>query len=293
VCLLVAAPASAEELVLEWDAPPGCPSAGDVHAQVAQLLRRTPETRLSARADVRSDATGWHVVLETTVGERRLDAPSCDEIARAVALVLALAIDREAITPETAGGGARALPAPAPALRPASRRTPLRGGLGVAAAADVGTLPAPAAGVSVAVGLRPDRWRLEVTATYWAPQSAALGGTANVGGDFRLLGGGASVCRAALRWPLEVAACARAEGGILSGTGTGVSTPKTAQSPFWTVLAGVTAALPFGRRAALRIDADLGWNPLRPTFALEPYGTVHQPAVIVGRARLGAEVLFP
>ncbi len=291
VCTLVAAPASAQELALVWEAPPGCSTAAAARAEVARRLRRVPHVRLHARAGVRSDAAGWHVVLETTAGRRRLDASSCEEITRAVALVLALAIDRE----DAGGAGGRATGASPPTSAPARppRNVPVRGELGVAAALDVGTLPAPAAGVAVAVGLRPGRWRLEITATYWAPQSAALGGRPDVGGNFRLLGGGASGCFAALRSRLEVAVCARTDVGTLSGTGTGVSSPMTATTPFWTMLAGVTAALPLGRDAALRIDADLGWNPLRPTFDLEPHGTVHQPAAMVARARLGVEALFP
>jgi hypothetical protein len=129
--LALAAPArAAPPLELVWDAPPGCPSAGDVRAEFARLAHLAPgRTPPSLSADGRIEARGgrWHLRLRTVrdglEGERELEAGTCASLAHAATLVLVLALgdgveETERATPAVvAPEEPRARPAPRP--RPA------------------------------------------------------------------------------------------------------------------------------------------------------------------------------
>jgi hypothetical protein len=85
---------------LTWDAPPACPDAAYLRAQVETLLAGAPSllARVVARAEVSQRDDGmWTVRLTTdrdgTLGERFLEADACRSLADATALVVALTID--------------------------------------------------------------------------------------------------------------------------------------------------------------------------------------------------------
>jgi hypothetical protein len=94
-----AAPARAEApLDLRWVAPAGCPTADDVRAEFARLVRVPAERATPAlSADARIEARGarfvlrLHTVRDGREGEREIEAESCASLARAAALVLVLA----------------------------------------------------------------------------------------------------------------------------------------------------------------------------------------------------------
>jgi hypothetical protein len=100
-CALVApAAAHATELPLEltWEAPPECPSAAAVRAELERVVRvRRGRTvpRLIAKAQIESHEGRWHLRLQTlrdnVAGERRLEASSCASLVGAATLVMGLA----------------------------------------------------------------------------------------------------------------------------------------------------------------------------------------------------------
>src|SRR6185436_2212514 len=90
---------------LVWEAPSTCPSEVRLRADIEQILHGPIELRPGERLVVRADVTpardgGWHVALETDNGrrtaKRSLDAASCEELANATALLVAILIDPEA-----------------------------------------------------------------------------------------------------------------------------------------------------------------------------------------------------
>jgi hypothetical protein len=98
--LLAPAATHATELPLEltWEAPPECPSAAVVRAELERVVRvRRGRTvpRLIARAQIESHDGRWHLRLQTlrdnVAGERRLEASSCASLVGAATLVLGLA----------------------------------------------------------------------------------------------------------------------------------------------------------------------------------------------------------
>src|SRR5580658_1472911 len=103
--VLLSAPralAADSALTLTWDAPPECPSEGDVVADVQRRLGASVSGKMvvaHAKVSRRRDST-WRVVLVATQdgakGQRTLDAPTCAAVASATALILALTIDPRA-----------------------------------------------------------------------------------------------------------------------------------------------------------------------------------------------------
>jgi len=118
-----AASASDARLTVEWSAPAGCPDGARVRAEIERLLRRPLAEAsldpLHVRASVARDRKGlWHMHLETRSragsGERSLEGATCEGVARATALIIALAIDPDlmaapaAAEAEATGGAAGA-----------------------------------------------------------------------------------------------------------------------------------------------------------------------------------------
>jgi hypothetical protein len=101
--LLGAGPGTTPEpFALQWDAQPGCPDAATVRAHVEDLLERPLSAPTGDGMHVRTHAIraegGWSIdVIVRTGGierARRLPASAtCEEAARAAALVIAIAID--------------------------------------------------------------------------------------------------------------------------------------------------------------------------------------------------------
>ena len=103
-----------------WSAPEECPSQQQVEAEIARLVGG--DLRLRDGNDLRADVSvsggpPWSADLTTLhagrVGRRRLESPSCQAAADAVALIIALSID-----PDVAAAGGQASPARASAGSP-------------------------------------------------------------------------------------------------------------------------------------------------------------------------------
>lgn len=85
---------------LEWQAPPGCPTTEAVKRDVKRLAGSAEGTALVARAAVTQTADQrWRVAIDLTGaarGHRTLTADTCLQLARASALIIALAANPEA-----------------------------------------------------------------------------------------------------------------------------------------------------------------------------------------------------
>jgi len=87
----------------EWSAPSECPSESsvrDVIRSIARTSANRPSTRVSAIVTSSSPWTARiHIENGEEQAERRLEAASCEALGQAVALVVALAIDRAESAP--------------------------------------------------------------------------------------------------------------------------------------------------------------------------------------------------
>jgi hypothetical protein len=180
-----AAPAETEPIRIEYSAPSGCPDAGAFRSRVFERTskaRPAGESELARTFVVLIEVSGANTEGSLVVREdgmstmaRRVSGKNCDEVARALALATALAIDPEAAlgpTPESTGSGDGSANAPStaadtknpepgaatkasdepPAAKPApsaanERRLALLVGPGVA----FGPAPNPSFGVSAAL----------------------------------------------------------------------------------------------------------------------------------------------
>src|SRR3954466_9251447 len=94
----VVAAQPAARLALTWNGPPGCPSTENVQARVDALLGG--EASASSVADVRASGqvervdSGFRLLLSMGVGatpsSRVIEARTCDELAGAAAIAIAL-----------------------------------------------------------------------------------------------------------------------------------------------------------------------------------------------------------
>ncbi len=102
---LLALPAAAQPtalpLELSWQAPSECPTASDVHVELARIASAAPgESPRPLSADIAVTRTGARYTArlatehEGLSGERTLQADDCATLARSITLVLALAFGR-------------------------------------------------------------------------------------------------------------------------------------------------------------------------------------------------------
>ena len=332
-------------ITLQWDAPSGgeCPSGDAVRAEVERLLGGKPSAgagrRLSARAQVAQVEGGtWELTLRTSIageegeGERTLHAPSCEALAGAAALIVALGFDPAAVAAQaerratapppgpTAGvGGAPPAPpsgppVPAPSVsprsaapafpqRPAAAALPQRlaAPAGLGAGGDVGTLSAAAYSVNAWGSLRYRQLQLAATAAYFPPHRTSMPDRQSAGGTFTLISGGLSACGALLdtrRRPesaagsLELAACAGGEIGQMRAEGYGVRAPDEGAALWLALRAAGVVTAVLTDTVALRLEVGAVVPLGQSRFYLEPIGVVHEPSAVCGRAGAGVEVRF-
>jgi hypothetical protein len=126
---------TAELVELTWDAPSGCPAASDVQARIRKLAAsaRPSGTALRADATITRDAGGG-LLLELViragdlVGERTIEGGSCDALAGAAAVNLALLLaSREPLSAADVGappGASAAEPAKPAEPQPTQEQSP-------------------------------------------------------------------------------------------------------------------------------------------------------------------------
>lgn len=272
-------PPTPERWELAWKAPAGCPDAEAIRKQVAALVP-TPsggEGVLHVDARVEPRERAFVLTLRTTfferLDEREVEARACDELAEAVALVVAISLDpsldsttqvpeppdeRErgpddaaaSAVPSEPRAGAEALPAatrpeppagaPSTSLRagaPTRRALPSAWLLRLAPKLEVGTLPAVTGGLDLAVGVLWRWWRLELHGSHsWPRRVPGPGGSA---GRFQLGVVGMHGCGRPRAGPVELPVCVGLDGGALRVDGNGLRRATTVHGPWLAASLGV------------------------------------------------------
>ena len=305
-----ALPANASEkaeFTLSWQAPADCPSPGDVRAEVVRLLGG--QVRLPAGRDFKASAQvahaqTWSVSIETELagraGRRAIDAASCQDLADATAMVLALAIDpniaatlpaRSQLPTPTSSPLVPAGAQPAP-----QKRSPLVDFLfGLQATGSQGTLPSVDVGVGGSVGLVARRYRVEIRAAYGLrrDQIAKAATPADAYGRFNFLAGTLVGCFNLGQETLAFGPCADVEVGVASAQGFGVSDSYLVHRTWLAVGAGGYAVISLGRHWSVPLHLDVLAPVQRPEFVFNnvPDRVFQAPAVGV-RASVGIELRF-
>lgn len=125
VAFAVSRVSHADSWTVAWEAPPGCPTVERVDEMIQEVLQTELEHRpeLEARAVVTSDVDGsWTLHLEVEregiIHRRTLTGNDCREVSEAAALVVALAIDPNALASRKRAESTRATSAPEAAAQP-------------------------------------------------------------------------------------------------------------------------------------------------------------------------------
>jgi len=288
----------------------GCPSAPEVTREVDELVASSPAVAaapLMANASVASDQGGFVLNLALTDGDgthfRRIDAPTCDELAHATALVVALAIDPALLSTHADPGGAVArapaqpenvpgpaagtsqapqafaLPAPAWNQPPSFSNEPpqLLWRLGLVESVAFGTLPGVNLGTGLFGALQTKSFRFELAASSLSG-TATLSGLPRASADFRLYRAEPKVCWLIANASYAFGPCSGLELGWLSGNGHGVDAPQQKRPAWVGSNHGALAELRLTSSSVLgtTVEAEIPW--VRDRFILAQR-ILFQPAV--------------
>lgn len=287
---------------------------------------------MTAVATVTLDPTNVWTLHITTMfadgssGERDLQAESCKAAAEATASILALALTARAETKEVATAATASAaplttttnPQPATAAtvnRPSkpsatsaptkasptkpndeeprrpTRPSPIRFHVGAHFGGTTGELPSVGLGGGGTIGVLVDRLRVEGYADYWALGKARF--TKPGGADFQLFSAGVRTCLS-FGGTFTLGPCAALELGSMRGASFDVTKPSSGTALTAEGLLGAlgTLTLDHAGHFALRALLEAGVVLDRPEFVLTGIGFVHEPAPLVGRGTVGAEIRF-
>jgi hypothetical protein len=306
----------------EWLAPAGCPSRGDVLERAEQLVGHglapaTSAPRVELSATVQSTAgSGWQLAVASGASGtswRTVDAPSCDELADAMALLIAFSVDPEyegralnagSAPPQSRFGGTSregtqpSSPASDTAVVPAPARLQihvmprkeqpgslLQGSLGALGALWFGRLPGVAPGVVVRGAVSRQWFVFGLELGFFPQQHVAKHGVA---ADLWLatLGG-------TLGYELfdgVLTPYAGLELDLLHGVGSGVSAPASGQVWLLGLDLGVLLRYPVRPSLSLLVSARLSALSQQARFHIDPDVELFRPQPLGAQLGLGAEV---
>jgi hypothetical protein len=303
------------ELVLTWHAAPECPDADWALRRLGERLGRPladRESTLRATATLRKQGDRYLLSLHTeqdeVIGDRTLAAQSCDELAEATVLVLALAIDPEAVARVDEG-----VPAPAPVAEPDSERPPFltpqpkpaprahaRSPRSWSVRADalvpLGPLPGFTAGASLALAHEWSRFRAELSG-YWLLPSEGRDEPGEGRVRVSLWALRPTVCARLFGHKAQLSACAALELGQISGRGVGLPAAQESHTLWPAASIAPRLSIALGKVVFLVAEAGVVAPFIRPRFvstdaqgrALQP---LYEAAPVTGRATLGLELRF-
>lgn len=274
-----AAAADPEPVRITYGAPDGCPSEDEF---VARLDREAHARRVD-RGAVRTfafaiarDPAGFRGSLAVDGAAREVSAATCGEVASALVLVAALAIEERAPAPTPPPAP---VPAPAPpAPAPSHEVTRLRLAVGAGVARYSGMTPSARLGVPVSVVAWYGRRELRATFDATTSDDTAMA-------SFRWTAGRLEICPYVVALGhTELAPYAGVQLGALTGRGTGIDQAATETRPWIAPEAGLRARQWLGS-VALEVEATAAAPLVRDRYYIAPMSTIHEvPAVAWGVA---------
>lgn len=283
--------ALASTVDLRWSAPTDCPTGASLREGLSKRLGR--EVTFSADAPVRVEAevvargAGYELDLRTRSAshsdQRRLQASSCNELARATLLIASVLL-----LAEPAGEAPSAAHSPDMLPEPARPRSWFVSA-SVRAVGDVGSLAAASLGPAFGIGLGLSALRFELAAIILPSQRLDAPEPESGSATLQLTAASAGACWEFFDGPL-LSPCLRVELGRLRGRGLELQSTQTADGLWLVTWIGARGGLPLLEWLLLRAELSLGLPLSRPAFAVEGLGTLHKVPAAVGRLELGVEV---
>ncbi len=274
---------------LQWSAPATCPEEAEVNARIVGYLGgATPVNTGNANASAEVTMVGAqfrvliHSNLGAAPGERILAGETCDAVADAVALILAMMIDPDAVR------GAPSEPAPitAPAAvavavpLPLPSNNPSHLSIEAGVVSGIGVLPELAFGVRLGLGVSTGNWTASVAAQFWSESTRHVPLDHTVGGRFSRTSLGIRVTRNWLLWRTLSGRVGLGTDGVrTTARGFGVSDPGEASSIGLEPLVTTGLQWEVAHWVALQSEILAGLPLYRPQFTLIDRGQVWRPAV--------------
>jgi hypothetical protein len=282
-----------------WHAPEGCPSQAQIRSEIVRLLGgsipRADGGDLEVHAEV-EHGVAWSVALTTRhagrTGSRSIAAPSCQSVAEATALIIALMIDPDAVAAHAQD--AEPAPPPAPSLDAdggppavAHSSQPMDWLVGVHTQVSLGTLPGVDVGMGVGVGLHGRRWSMEMRGTYGLRRDQVARSSALPGayGRFQIWTGALSGCFNLGTPGVALGPCAVAEAGVVSAEGYGPIAGAAQRAPWVALGAGGYLSFALGGHVRATLHGDVLLPVWRPAYVFsEVPGAVFRAPAVGGRA---------
>jgi hypothetical protein len=281
-----------------WVAPEGCPSSSNVETRIRARVRSPWEWPVRGR--VEREGSAMRVELTTPRGQRVLTAPTCEQAAEAVAVIVALAVDGQSLDAPLGE------PIPARAEPVRTESPPAQGlqresggrmwGVSIAGAVDSASLPSPSPGLAVGVGVSTGALSLGLSATGFLPRTAVAPTDSSVRASVALVDlmvSGCVVTSLKPRIPAEIGACVGGGVGAMPAGSEGIVAPKRGVGvrPQGTIAGRIGWWL--GDRALLVVQAGPMVDPSRPPFQVDGVGDVYRPPSVSFRGSAGLEWRFP
>jgi hypothetical protein len=278
-----------------WAAPAPCPDAADVRARIERRLGMPVDDSVHGiEVEIAREAGGFVARIDTrgvtlANGNRTLTSARCDELADAVAVVIArLATEARVRQAEVARRSA-AIPR-SPAVQAAARREVALwgGGVRTLAMSGVGTLPGIGLGGEFGVYVRRRSYFGELAAARWARSPAYLSAGAPGAVDVGLTAG---VLRFGWSPPDKyIRAWLGMEIGPMTGVGVALEEPQIGTGRWTAAGGGFGVTWPMFDRVRL-VGAVEFMAPLEQVrFALRDGAEIYRPSIAVARSSLGLEI---
>jgi hypothetical protein len=310
--VLAMAPPTGTVVELHWHAPPSCPSETEVATSLASRLEPTTGTDDRVVADIvvarDGDVHVADLVVTTRAGrtERRLEAPTCETVADAAVLIVAMvhaqtygapvvptapvtevAPVTAAAPPVTPTRQSTSTPEPAPASR-------LRGSAFAEIAVGFAGLPRVGPGLGGGLALLGRRFRAEIVGAFWFAREAPIGlEEQDASVDVRLWTVGAHAGPVLRAGPVEFALLVGGHGGLAHGEGDGVAISRSSRRPWLSLGAYPMVLWPLHRVVALGLRGSVEAVVVRPSFAVREGGTQFTASGVTGSLAAVVEVRFP
>ncbi len=291
---------------LEWTAPRECPSKAEIVERVGRLVgpMRPLADALRARTSVSKDERGgYHGEVaradDPESPPRRIDGDSCDAVAEAIVLILAIAVNPDAaMAAETtrtadapvAPAGAVVAEHPEAAASAADRsRAFAVAGAGIV---DSGLLGTVTPGAELAIGLRLSHVSLDVAGAFLATTHATLAERPNEGASATALQLLSRVCGAFGGDRFSAGPCLGAGISVISAHGFGAAQRADRGTTVPLGIVGGRASYRVAAAVAVGAELDAMLEAQRPTFVIDNAGTVARVPLATARLTGGVEMRF-
>ena len=306
--------ADASRIELAWDVPPSCPSAEAMREDIAALVRPGGvHGPVHAQGRIVAIPGGW--ALEIAVqgpddaSTRRIEGAECAPLARAAALIVAVAADPMGAAETREPDVVPTEPEPPPVATVTRASTPIptmpevarardrrhRVGLAAHGGLAVGVVPGTTGGIEAELAWLYGRLRIAAIGSHWFARAKSEIEGAAIRGS--VSGGGLRFCFAPRGGPVEIPVCTGLEASAVVATGEGDRIVEHVQRD-WMLSLPVSVGLdaPVGRRFVVRTRLETLVGLRRPAFHLQSAGqpaASWSPAVVGLRLVVGAGVRLP